>query len=113
MGAYFGGERFVAAGYPVFLFPVLLDHVMSFLVARSHSIYHIGAIHTKEGRFNAWQRIHILVCTDWLVLSEVYISLFVRIGLFCPNKVLTPVYEWSYFVLLLDCWLNRVLSVLL
>ena len=53
MGAYFGGERFVAAGYPVFLFPVLLDHVMSFLVARSHSIYHIGAIHTKEGRFNA------------------------------------------------------------
>ena len=24
----------------------------------------------------------------------IYISLFVRIGLFCPNKVLTPVYEW-------------------
>ena len=67
MGAYFGGERFVAAGYPVFLFPVLLDHVMSFLVARSHSIYHIGAIHTK--------------------LDNEYISLFVRIGWSCPKDI--------------------------
>ena len=38
--------------------------------------------------------IHILVCTDWLVLSDVYVSLFAQIGLFCPNKALTPVYEW-------------------
>ena len=37
----------VAAGFPVFSFPALLDHVISFLVVRSHSIYHIGAIHTK------------------------------------------------------------------
>ena len=39
-------------------------------------------------------RIYILVRTEWLVLSEVYISLVVRIGLLCPNIVLTPVYEW-------------------
>ena len=30
--------------------------------------------------------VYILVCTDCLVLSDVYISLVVRIGLFCPNK---------------------------
>ena len=35
-----------------------------------------------------------LVCTDWLVLSDVHISLFVPIGLLCPNKVLMLVYEW-------------------
>ena len=86
----------VVAEFPVFLLPALLDHVMSFFfVVRSYSIS-VGAIRKRQQRFNAWQRIYILVCTDWLVLSEVYISLFVRIGLFCPNKVLTPVYEWIY-----------------
>ena len=30
--------------------------------------------------------VYILVCTDCLVLSDVYISVVVRIGLFCPNK---------------------------
>ena len=32
-----------------------------------------------------------------------YVSLFVRIGLFCPNKVLTPVYQWV-------CTLQLILS---
>ena len=31
---------------------------------------------------------------DVLTLDNVHISLFVRIGLLSPNKVLTPVYEW-------------------
>ena len=31
---------------------------------------------------------------DVLLLYNVNISLFVRIGLLSPNKVLTPVYEW-------------------
>jgi len=31
---------------------------------------------------------------DVLTLDNVYISLFVRIGLLCPNKVLMLVYEW-------------------
>ena len=30
--------------------------------------------------------VYIFVCTDCLVLSDAYISLVVRIGLFCPNK---------------------------
>ena len=62
----------VVAGFPVFLFPALLDHVTSFffLVVRSYLIS-VGAIHTRQLCFNAWQRIYILFCTDWLVLSEV------------------------------------------
>ena len=72
--------RGVAAGFPVFLFPALLDHVMSFLVVvRSYSIYQLE-------RFTR--------SNDVLTLDNVYISLFVRIGWSCPNKVLTPVYEW-------------------
>ena len=31
---------------------------------------------------------------DVLLLYNVNISLFVRVGLLSPNKVLTPVYEW-------------------
>ena len=52
-------------------FPALLDHVMSFfVVVRSYSMYHIAAIHSKQRRFNAWQRTYILVSTDWFVLSK-------------------------------------------
>ena len=44
--------------------------------------------------------VYILVCTDCLVLSEVYIPLVVRIGLFCSNKrqftsEFAP-YNWSH-----------------
>ena len=37
--------------------------------------------------------ISLFVRIGWS-LPEVYISLFEQIGSFCPNKVLTPVYEW-------------------
>ena len=40
---------------------------------------------------------------DSLILSQVHISLFVQIGWYCPNKVLTPVYEWI-------CTLQLILS---
>ena len=34
-------NQFVGAGFPVFLFPALLDHVMSFVVVRSYSMYQL------------------------------------------------------------------------
>ena len=46
--------------------------------------------------------ISLFVRIGWS-LPEVYISLFVQIGSFCPNKVLTPVYEWI-------CTLQLILS---
>ena len=86
-------KQIVAAGYPVFLFPTLLDHVMSFLVVvRSYSIYQLERF-TRSNDVLTLDNEYVLVCTDWLVSSEVYISLFVRIGLFRPNKLLTPVYK--------------------
>ena len=36
--------------------------------------------------FLTLDNVYILVCTDCLVLSDVYIPLVVRIGLFRPNK---------------------------
>ena len=36
--------------------------------------------------FLTLDNVYILVCTDCLVLSDVYIPLVVRIGLYCPNK---------------------------
>ena len=87
-------KQIVAAGSPVFLFPTLLDHVMSFLVVvRSYSIYQLERF-TRSNDVLTLDNEYVLVCTDWLVSSEVYISLFVRIGLFRPNKLLTPVYKW-------------------
>ena len=72
------GAMVVAAGSPVFLFPALLDHMMSFfVVVRSYLILE---------RFTR--------SNDVLTLDNEYISLVVRIGLFRPNKVLTPVYKW-------------------
>ena len=80
----------VAAVFPVFLFPAILDHVMGFL------LYEVTGYIILE-RFTR--------SNDVLTLDDVYIyiSLFVRIGLYCPTciyiyilvcKVLTPVYEW-------------------
>ena len=80
-------KQIVAAGFPVFLFPTLLDHVMSFLVVvRSYSIYQLERF-TRSNDVLTLDNEYVLVCTDWLVSSEVYISLFVRIGLFRPNKL--------------------------
>ena len=66
------------AAFPVFLFPALLDHVMSFVVVvRSYSIYRLE-------RFTR--------SNDVLTLDNVYIPLFVRIAWSCP----TYVYPWLY-----------------
>ena len=67
--------RGVAAGFSVFMFPALLDHVMSFfVVVRSYSIYQLE-------RFTR--------SNDVLTLDSEYISLLVRIGWSCP-KYLYP-----------------------
>ena len=76
---------YVAAGFPVFLFPALLDHVMSLLsygVTRCNSWSDSHEVTT----FLMLDNVYILVCTDCSVLSDVYIPLVVRIGLFRPNK---------------------------
>ena len=64
--------------------------------------------------FLTFDNVYILVCTDCLSCPT-YISLVERIGLFCPNKrqFTSEFASYSYYVLLLDSWLNRVLSVLL
>ena len=49
---------------------------------------------TRSNDVLTLDNVYTLVCTDCLVLSDVYISLVVRIGLFRPNKVLAPVYKW-------------------
>ena len=71
-------KNHVAAGFPVFLFPALLDHVMSFfVVVRSYSIYQLE-------RFTR--------SNDVLTLDNVYIPLFVRTAWSCP----TCMYPWLY-----------------
>ena len=74
----------VAAGSPVFLFPALLDHVMSFVVVRSYSMYQLERFTRSNDVFNAWQRIYpclygllglvrriyTLGCTDRFVSSK-------------------------------------------
>ena len=41
-------KQIVAAGFPVFLFPTLLDHVMSFFGCCTELVdISVGAIHTK------------------------------------------------------------------
>ena len=70
--------RGVAAVFPVFLFPTILDHVMGFLLyevtgyiilerfTRSNDVLTLDDVY-----------IYILVCTDWFVLSNVYIYIYI------------------------------------
>ena len=67
-----------------FLFPAILDHVMSFVVVRSYSMYQLERFTRSNDVFNAWQRIYpclygllglvrriyTLGCTDWFVLFK-------------------------------------------
>ena len=76
----------VAAGFPVSLFPALLDHVMSFLLLYGATRYISWSDSHEVTTFLTLDNVYILVCTDCLVLSDVYIPLVVRIGLFRPNK---------------------------
>ena len=78
--------RGVAAGFPVLLLPALLDHVMSFLLLYGVTRYLSWSDSHEVTTFLTLDNVYILLCTDCLVLSDVYIPLVVRIGLFRPNK---------------------------
>ena len=74
------------AGFLVFLFPALLDHAMSFLLLYGVTRYITWSDSHEVTTFLTLDNVYILVCTDSSVLSDVHISLVVRIDLFRPNK---------------------------
>ena len=74
------------ARFLVFLFPALLDHAMSFLLLYGVTRYITWSDSHEVTTFLTLDNVYILVCTDSSVLSDVHISLVVRIDLFRPNK---------------------------
>ena len=86
---------------PVFLFPALLDHVMSFFCCCTE-LLDISVAAITRSNVLTLDNVYISLFVRIAWSCPTYISLVVRIGLFRPNKVLTQIYKWI-------CTLQRVL----
>ena len=69
-----------------FLFPAVFGLRDEFLLLYGVTRYTSWSYSHEVTTFLTLDNVYILVCTDWLVFSDVYISLVVGIGLFRPNK---------------------------